>query len=368
MLPWSFWRRVELHHRLAPQRLALWLILPVLTLYVMTVLTGLAAAAVLWGNQYTNRPALRSYAFTSRSESKVSAVFDRRASTVTIRRDGVAAVIQIPALDTLPTLHETAIGRVLVLGPDGDAGWTFDVQKLIAPPVIPRRLGIAFFVFRSPQGAIQPSAFTWVKLWRPSVGSPSPVRELIIESVAMPVGLGGRYVGRQVAGLSQDTSATLAPIAIFGFTLLAAIIVLVSPSEWRSTHVRRAHLARIAAYSWAPGVGAYCLSFSAFVWLSIGHTVWWMLGRPGNVFSQHHGWTAPPSWLGSFATSESSLTLLLVFAVWLPIYWGFALKRGMRLRRPWFLLAFLTIAGWLGMLAALMLTDDLGLQLYRWLA
>ncbi len=385
--PWHFWRRVELHHRVSPSRLWQWWagawILLLLGAAVSAAATALVAALP------TTPPARYSpvYAMKGIDIIKVSSAGPGEYRIV----DGENTVsVALPS----EYLEAARHGSSIVLGND-PVLMEVDSRKLIVffdrtrgqwfrddrPPTFVERDTVDFMSidprgqlssrrpgrWRSPAGELMPEDTLTLYL----VTVPAPIAIPLSDSLFGPFGavigggvrqaFGGAGVIPFTWAVEDDPPSVLQLLWGCAYSAVAALIVLAAPSEWRRARVRTAHLARIAVYALTPLVGAMLLRAAALLWTYIGYNIWVLAGAPATSVGWSRspgGWFVPPGWMAIFARSEWLELTAIVILIWSPIWWWFALSRGMRLRRVWPLWTFVTIGGWLAAINATLLARE----------
>lgn len=395
-LPWYFWKRVELHHRVVPQRLGMWVAIVFATPMLLALIVSTAAMLSMWGIRKFSPPAFVNYKPINAIAGPTLLDLNARETDFTITRDGVSVTIPLPNDETNdqytasltprpePVLVHTDLGPVLMIFNRHFRGWRqvpeaellasidnhFLTDDSASSFTISGPTRDSFFSratrWVAPDGLVMPADIIVVNVsW-----TPNPGRFSLRDSALGPLGVivGGSF-GAEFGGdgalpyvyySGNDyyifwDSILAPPIA---FLLVAVAIVLASPTEWRRAHVRSSHLARIAAYSLLP-VGVMMLALSVTVtWAFVGYVVWYLSGAPTPfIFPAPSGLFVAPDILSTFVGDGSHFTLAAITALWCPVWWWFALRRGVRLRRVWPLWFFVTTGGCLAALNALLYLD-----------
>ncbi len=339
LAPWRFWSRIELHHRISFKRLTLYLLLPLILLYAASVSLGVISATAIWLPNIGATAPLTAYA-SSAIVQPSAATLD--GSDLTITRDNVTVTIQNALNPTArPVLHETEIGPILVINEFNAGGWHVRTRRISI-------FNIASYwtpaVLYSPDGVEQPDTVITAHIFRDTRNLPDPWTDLVLAAIFDPIGARRtQSVGALVGALNDYPSIDPTPILMLGFLIVAVAIIISAPSEWRHARVRNSHLVRIATYSLTPVIFLYALALIAHAWTYTGFPVYMLTSQ-----YSFDGWLVPPPWLATFATAEPSLWFLGMVAIWTPLYWWFALKRGMQLQKPFWLWLFIVIGGLLG--------------------
>lgn len=361
LFPWSLWGHLELHHRVRPSRLLLWLPLIAVSLYLIAasvvaaslmaqrILLPLPAPVVFVTNPTTAPP----------STTVVAAPDNRR---VIITTPNARASVPIPDRSFfVPELHQTAIGPVL-LAPGGRTGhW-----RITAPRVF----GGGWKLI-SPNGAEYDSPFTIVSVRRPFAPPRPTISDITLGSLGalFRPGRATYGLGVVVASVGFTRVSPNPPFwAVLAFMGIATCIVAAAPSEWKRARVRSAHLVRIAALSAAPLAFLLTLHLLIWIWAEVGTAVWNVKTFPipfGTPLPQGpSSWAVPPLPIALLASNRTQPHLAVALAIWLPLFWWFAFKRGMKLERPFVLWLFVTIGGLLAYVITLNAMDKFFTHLF----
>ena len=354
LIPWSFWRRVQLHHRVEPRRLALWAPLLMFMLYAVLALlvVALGALALL----VTSPPApnaLNATVWELNAVTTKDATMSPDYSSVTITdlATGASTTLQ-KSPTTEPSLHSTPFGPALIINQGQLGDWRMSVER--APPENTteadensrspsniRRILIA------PDGTTY-TALIFVDIYRPIVVTPVTFSGVVIDPL------------KSMSAVIVRFDVLLASL---GFTAAAMLIVLVCPSQWRRRNVRVIHLFRIAVTSFALFVAVTVISFVIFFRIHGGEMLWLMQG--GGVLTRGIRFMrpGPPSWILQLLSATAWPSIGFGLAAWLSLFWWCALNFGMQLKKPVALWAFVSIGGTLGMFVAIVLSG-IGMELF----
>lgn len=418
-LPWHFWRRVELHHRIVPQRLALWLTIAVLSPLAIAVPLSTGAMHIIWiASRWISPRTTSNYTPLSAVSGDTILSLVEKGAEYTITRGGASVTLPIPndATDASPLGHirryhprpmllSSEIGPILVTYnrrtwgwsqvyedelmqtiSDGgqDSGFITSSDERDARPAKEthgsenrattradgsENTALNFSARRwiGPDGVVMPADLIVVNMtW-----SPLPPTFTLGESLLGPLGglIGGdtglRFAGNGVQpllaasfnGWPPSVNMLAGPIV---YLLAAIAIVSASPSEWRRAHVRTLHLVRIGAYSLLPVLLVSLAIAIILIWSYFGYTLWWFAGAAPSRgwYPTPGGWYTPPQWLVTFGGDDGGVLLTFATMIWAPIYWWSALRQGMRLKRAWALWLFITIGGAVAAFDANLLIDE----------
>ena len=152
-------------------------------------------------------------------------------------------------------------------------------------------------------------------------------------------------------GLGEYAGST--KLAIFFFVGFAVLIIALCPSEWRKAKVRWVHLLRISVVALTPAIFIMLVLFVLYSGNDIAYALQFTGGRMSGSFGYSSS-SFLPLWLQYLLSSITSYLTLGVVAFWAPLYFWFALHRGMELRRPILLWIFACLTGWLGAITLLL--------------
>jgi len=282
-------------------------------------------------------------------------------SSVTITSDGAQAVIHISSnLVFDPEFHaDTAVGNVLVIWSSGVGGWTFPRTTVLSDgvteydPYAPDAAGqieglVDIKYARSPDGKMYddlievvliPSRRSFYTSWKNAFVGP----------LLTPFGVSIMGYDDHAVELGLNNFEIISPFILIFVMAFPVLIIAVCPSEWRKAKVQWIHLLRIGVIALAPAIILNILPLIVYSWNDVAYAIWsarggltFIPGRPGANYID------TPMWLQSLAMDSSLFLTLGVIVLWAPIYFWFALRRGMELRRPILLWIFACAISWLG--------------------
>ncbi len=345
LFPWSLWRRIELHHRVVPSRLLIWVIGLALCSYF--VLTLAVAIAYIAESQILKLPAPMLTLTSTDIGSPVPTVAvgsDKKTAIFELQDQRVTIPLPTHAY-FLPEVHLTELGRVYVAVDDTEG-------VRLARTTSSNEPSIHF-----------PSYILVVR--RPYLPWSSPLTDRLpaVWKAALLSGPASWGLGMSALRNTNRAMISLNPAwyASVAFIFLAACVVLAAPSEWKRAHVRNAHLLRIICLSTSPLLILFGIQLATWAWAEIGTVIWNCQTFPipfGALVPQGPtNWLVPPLALAQIPTTRTHPLLAVTLAAWLPIFWWFAFKRGMKLKRPFMLWLFVTIGGLLGYVIVLNAMD-----------
>lgn len=359
MAPWSFWKRIELHHAVCVKRLWLWLPLLLVSVYLAmaAVIVGAGAVTVF----ASSRPApTTNYAFAKQSNQSTSITAAVSADQSQIELMSAAwpsgIVVAMPTAASSPDFHSTPVGNVLVVWREQLGAWTRTIENVQMTPTWQYRE-----IFTSPSGQVFDDLIV-VGIYQPMAWSTPSVADAMIGPLLTPLSIrlpGVDDILEEFLSVGGVNAAIVAIWGLVGFTTLATVIVLVCPSEWRRASVRPAHLVRIAVLSFAPAAVIALATSVAFAWAHVAIAVWHARGGgifyPGQRSTPFSG--GPPEWLAAFMDDRLAPFILIGLVIWSSAYWWIALARGVQLRKPIQLWIFVTFTGILGLMAVIAVVD-----------
>ncbi len=344
LFPWQFWKKVQPHHNVRVRRLAMWLLVCIGSVWFVAGAVGSGAIEITTIGLDHPPPKVKEFR-VSQEASGNAPVYDQRQTTrgtpllktptpiasvriirpktVSVSCQGKTAILSSPGRGGEIVYHDTPIGTVVIRRVK-DLGWRHRQS-----------------VRREYAESIEDDAFIVLLVDQTELYDADDVMSHVGPWIQMFYS----YNNWPLYGLFRLPYELFVTLA---FLIPALAVVLAAPTEWRRAKVRRAHLWRITAYSFSLALFPVALEMLTYAWAYAG----WLAERFGllGLGGTMTPWS-PPRALRKWASGQLFAEGVMVYVMaWLAVYWWFALKRGLRLERPFWLWFFVCFAGVAGVL------------------
>ncbi len=344
LFPWQFWRKVQVRHEVRGKRLVLWLLVCIGSVWIVAGAFGFTATA--W-TTLASGASVPNFVSLQRSPSLWSGDAFRDRGPITMRAYHPFAwlidpeTIGVWSRGKQVTLPRPPRGDVVVY--DDTTIGTIVIGNLEFERTTSKFLTDKWIVLDENGDPIEGHALAVHVVYLTDLNDPNDQMNYVRPWVSM-IYDDGEWApsGHRKYRLPYELFVTLA------FLIPALAVMLAAQTEWRQEKAHQAHLWRIATYSFAPALFLLMLEMLVYAWEHVG----WVANHydQTGVGDKMFPW-APPEWLWIAAGGQRlTQTTTAYVTIWLAVYWWFALKRGLRLERSFWLWVFVCVAGAAGAL------------------
>ena len=265
LLPWLFWRRIELHHQIMPRRLAAWPLVLFASLFcAVAIFLLISGGLVLLMSSPPPANMLTPRVWGTNAALPVSVTMAADYASLTLNQDGTSVTLDAPT-EGAPMLHATDLGKIFLVRDYAFEGWRFESIPAIT---------------KAEYDETQSRPYNRMLVAPDGVAHMSYIAVNLVKPMPIVAINATELFWRPLKWALTWTGILDVLFAAFGFSFAAMAIVWGCPSEWRRRQVKFPHLLRISVLSFAI-VAAFAAASSTVYMVTHGFRSSWLIQTSG---------------------------------------------------------------------------------------